>query len=99
MDYLSQDGRIDLAVVDARDYSGFHGKFIEDLDPHLASLIMDDNTTFKIPVLEYVEEDGNWKTRQKKDESGELLWMMIGWARSMQSRSLIDQTFVGIVCT
>ena len=75
MDYLSQDGRIDLAVVDARDYSLFHGKFQEDLDPHLAQLILDDNSTFKIPDNEYVEIDGNWEIRQKKDENDEPLWV------------------------
>lgn len=75
MDYLSQDGRIDLAVVDARDYSLFHGKFQEDIDPHLAQLILDDNSTFKIPDNEYVEIDGNWEIRQKKDENDEPLWV------------------------
>jgi len=75
MDYLSQDGRIDLAVVDARDYSCFHGKFQEDIDPHLAQLVLDDNTTFKIPDNEYVEVEGNWEIRQKTDADGNLLFV------------------------
>lgn len=75
MDYLSQDGRIDLAVVDGRDYSQFHGKFVEDLDPHLGQLILDDTSTFKVPDNEYVEVEGNWEIKQKTDEDGNLLWV------------------------
>ena len=75
MNMLNDNGKIDLTLVDARDYSGFKGEFIEDLDPHLARLVLDDESTFKIPQLEYVECDGVWNTQQKKDENGELLWV------------------------
>jgi hypothetical protein len=75
MNLLNDNGKIDLTIVDTRDYSGFKGEFIEDLDPHLAKLVLDDESTFKVPQEEYVEIDGVWETQQKKDENGELLWV------------------------
>ena len=73
--FINDNGKIDLSLVDARDYEGFKGEFIEDLDPHLARLVLDDQSTFKVPQEEYVEIDGVWETQQKRDENGELLWV------------------------
>ena len=73
--FINDNGKIDLSLVDARDYDGFKGEFIEDLDPHLARLVLDDQSTFKVPQEEYVEIDGVWETQQKRDENGELLWV------------------------
>ena len=55
MNFINDNGKIDLSQVDARDYSGFKGEFIEDIDVHLAQLMLDDNSTFKVPDQEYVE--------------------------------------------
>ena len=75
MNFLDEQGKINLSLVDTRDYSGFRGEFIEDLDPHLARLVLDDESTFKVPQMEYVKIDGVWETQQKKNENGELLWV------------------------
>ena len=66
MDFISDAGKIDLSLIDARDYSGFKGEFVEDLDPHLARLVLDDNTTRKVPKMEYV--DGARDPKQKVDK-------------------------------
>lgn len=75
MDYISADGTINLAVVDARDYSAFQGKFYEDIDPHLAQLVLDDNSTFRVPDNEYVLVENNWVMKQKTDDEGNPLWV------------------------
>ena len=64
---------LDLSLIDARDYSGFKGEFVEDLDPHLARLVLDDNTTRKVPKMEYI--DGARDPKQKVDENGKLMWV------------------------
>ena len=75
MNFINDNGKIDLSQVDARDYSGFKGEFIEDIDVHLAQLMLDDNSTFKVPDQEYVEIDGDWVLRQKTDENGVALYV------------------------
>jgi len=76
MNYIDDNGFIDLSVLDAREYTAFQGKFIEDIDPHLADLVLDDVSTFKVPDLEYIKEiDGEWNVRQKQNISGDLLWV------------------------
>ena len=76
MNYLHENGTLDLALIDAADYSAFHGKFYEELDPHLAKLVLDDHSTYKVPDMEYVEVNGDWITQQKTNEAGEKLWVM-----------------------
>jgi len=75
MNYLQENGQLNLAVIDAADYSAFHGKFYEALDPHLAKLILDDCSTHRVPDMEYVKVEGDWIVQQKKNEAGELLWL------------------------
>ena len=74
MNFLNETGKLELDLIDAFDYSAFHGKFHEEIDPHLAKLILDDNSTYKVPDMEYVDVDGDWITQQKKRD-GELLWV------------------------
>ena len=45
MDFIASNGSIDLKMIDARDYSNFHGNFIEQMDPYLAQIILDDTST------------------------------------------------------
>ena len=73
--FLHAEGKLNLALINSADYSAFHGKFHEELDPHLAKIILDDNTSIKVPDLEYVEVDGDWITQQKKNENGECLFI------------------------
>jgi len=74
MNFLNDNGEIDLTLVDSREYSGFKGEFIEDVDPHLAKLILKDDMMFKIPIMEYLETNGTWETHHKKDENGALMF-------------------------
>lgn len=77
MNYLQENGQLNLAVIDATDYTAFHGKFYEALDPHLAKLILDDHSTHRVPDMEYVCVNGDWVVQQKKNDAGELLWVMM----------------------
>ena len=76
MDFLNENGELDLELISATDYSAFHGKFHEEIDPHLANIILDDNSTSKVPDMEYVEVNGDWITQQKRNKAGEELWVM-----------------------
>lgn len=77
MNYLQENGQLNLAAIDATDYTAFHGKFYEALDPHLAKLILDDHSTHRVPDMEYVCVNGDWVVQQKKNDAGELLWVMM----------------------
>jgi hypothetical protein len=74
MDFLKETGELDMKRIDETDYSAFKGGFIEDIDIHLANMILEDETVFKIPILEYLEVDGEWKTKQKIDKDGEVMF-------------------------
>ena len=76
MNYINENGDLNLALINSADYSAFHGKFQECIDPHLAKLILDDNSTYRIPDTEFVEVGGDWVTQQKTNELGELMWVM-----------------------
>ena len=73
--FLNADGKLNLELINAADYSAFHGKFHEELDPHLAKLILDDNSTHKVPDMEYVKVGDDWITQQKKNDLGELMFV------------------------
>ena len=75
MNYLNENGKLDLALIALADYSAFHGKFYETLDPQLAKLVLDDNSTYKVQDMEYIDVNGDWITQQKKDDTGELMWV------------------------
>ena len=74
--FLNADGKLNLELINAADYSAFHGKFHEELDPHLAKLILDDNSTHKVPDMEYVKVGDDWITQQKKNDLGELMFVL-----------------------
>jgi hypothetical protein len=76
MNYLQENGQLNLALINSADYSAFHGKFSEELDPHLAKLVLDDCSTQRVPDMEYVKVGSDWITQQKKNEAGEYLWAM-----------------------
>jgi len=75
--FLNNDGRLNLDLIKTADYSAFHGKFHEQIDPHLATLILNDNSTHRVPDLEYVKDGDDWITQQKKDANGELMFIKV----------------------
>jgi hypothetical protein len=75
MNFINEHGKLDFDLIAATDYSAFHGKFYEELDPHLAKLILDDNSTLKVPDMEYIEVNGDWITQQKTNSHGELMYI------------------------
>ena len=75
--FLNNDGKLNLDLIKTADYSAFHGKFHEQIDPHLATLILNDNSTHRVPDLEYVKDGDDWITQQKKDANGELMFIKV----------------------
>ena len=89
MDFIKENGELDLAKVDARNYTDFHGLFIEEMDPHLARLMLNDTTTIDHPVMETIQNEVNQSIiRPKLDADGKPV--VITFPRfSEESKSLL----------